>query len=164
MGRLIDAVASLLNVVHTNEYEGHAAMLLEDLAWQGQMMDKACESITGFGISRVESCLYLDSRPVIRSIVDACLGGQSREVIAYGFHLAIAKLVIKAIEWLPDELREMKQIGLTGGVFQNRLLVEEIQRRASRIGYRVLVHRHIPPNDSGLSLGQLWFSQTGAEL
>ena len=138
LGRLFDAVAALLGLRDEVIYEGQAAIELELLA-------EPTDDLYPFAISAGQPAL-LDIAPLIRAIVADLQQGVSIPRIAGRFHRSIAELL--AMACLPA--REQTGLGivaLSGGVFQNRLLLEQLS-------FQVYINRRVPPNDSGLSLGQ----------
>ncbi len=149
MGRLFDAVAALLGVRHRIAYEAQAAIELEILATEGRHPVPERERLT----FAVDDAGVLDYRPVIKGIVAGVRAGTSAERLAYRFHLAVADAIAERIERLRHDA-VVPLVGLTGGVFQNVLLLRESVTRLTASGVDTLTHRHVPPNDGGLSLGQ----------
>ncbi|MFN9624900.1 MAG: carbamoyltransferase HypF [Planctomycetota bacterium] len=153
IGRFLDGIASLLGLVHANDYEGHAAMMLEDLAI-GYNREQDTVAYR-FAVHVQSGVIEFDSRPVVRRLIEDLRCGTNPSQIAFGIHASIATMMVDALGVLPKELGESQLVGLSGGVFQNRLLVELAVDSLERAGHRVCLHRHIPPNDSGLAIGQL---------
>ena len=142
MGRLFDAVSSLLGVRHVATYEAEAAIQLEALA-EENMTDARPYRMT------------LDPGPLLKEMVDDVRAGAPAGSIAAGFHVAVADLVADlAGEWAPAD----GTVALCGGVWQNVLLLELTRSRLERDGMTVLTHSLVPPNDGGLALGQLVLS------
>jgi len=150
MGRLFDAVASMLGVRHRIGYEAQAAIELEVLAQRGEpdAADDQLPARFGVGTDGV-----LDYRPVMKALVDSLRAGVPRARLASWFHVAVAEAVAECVEMIATD-REVGLVGLTGGVFQNVLLLQKCQQRLVANGMEVLVHRLVPPNDGGLALGQ----------
>jgi hydrogenase maturation protein HypF len=154
MGRWIDGLASLLGLVHCNDYEGYAAMRLEDLAlaYDGDQHERRYE----FAIEQRVGLIEFDGRAVVGRVIEDLRHGIDRAKIAFGIHASIATMMTDTLKRLPEEkMLNGYQVGLSGGVFQNRLLVELAYKGLQSAGHRVCMHRHIPPNDSGLAIGQL---------
>jgi hydrogenase maturation protein HypF len=157
VGRLFDAVSSLLGVRHTASYEAQAAMELEHLADQG-----TADARTGEGALAARAGPYrftvsgdeIDVAPVLRAIVDDMRRGCATGPIAAGFHRAVAELIAEAADRLRDETG-IERVALSGGVFQNVLLLRLARAALEARGLRVLTHRLVPPNDGGLALGQV---------
>jgi hydrogenase maturation protein HypF len=147
MGRLFDAVSSLLGVRHAVSYEAQAAMELEAVAdghGTGSPGDYR------FGVVGDQ----IDPAPVLVDIVRDLRDGRPVGAVAAGFHQAVARMIGE----VADELRRVTgidRVALTGGVFQNVLVVRLARTELSRRGLRALTHRVVPPNDGGLALGQI---------
>ncbi|MBN2071047.1 MAG: carbamoyltransferase HypF [Candidatus Krumholzibacteriota bacterium] len=149
IGRLFDAVASLLNCGHRVSYEAEAAVRLEELALNAGTTERHYTFDTTSG-----DPVRIDPSPVIKGIIEDLRGGKSRQEIAAVFHNSVARLVVD----LSYNLCKKTQCGkvvLSGGVFQNRYLCERISRLADGIPPVFYQHRIVPPNDGGISLGQV---------
>jgi hydrogenase maturation protein HypF len=167
MGRLFDAVSSLLGVRHTASYEAQAAMELEHLADEeaggrtGEGALSACAGPYRFAVSGEE----IDAAPMLRAIVDDMRRGCPTGPIAASFHLAVAELIADTADRLRDATG-IERVALSGGVFQNVLLLRLARAALEARGLRVLTHRLVPPNDGGLALGQVavagWRRNAGA--
>ncbi|KAA0120332.1 carbamoyltransferase HypF [Mycolicibacterium sp. P9-22] len=149
MGRLFDAVASLLGVRQHIDYEGQAAIELESLA------TSACADIAVPGPVPLRVDVrpdgVLDPVPLIVALASAVSGGADTAALASGFHHAVAVAVTEVVQQVAGATRT---VGLTGGVFQNVLLLRSCRQLLQEAGFRVLIHRKVPPNDGGLALGQ----------
>jgi hydrogenase maturation protein HypF len=145
MGRLFDAVASLLGVRHRIDYEGQAAIELEALA----------DSIGHTAGPRLRLAVrpdgVIDPADMLQAMVSALRAGVQPAVLAAAFHQAVAVAITEVVEMVAGPVR---LVGLTGGVFQNVLLLRGCRQRLQRAGFEVLTHRTVPPNDGGLALGQ----------
>lgn len=142
LGRLFDAVAALLGLRSEVVYEGQAAIELEVLA-------KPSDCGYPFRMSGG----VLDVTPTIRAIVDDLRGGVATAQIAGRFHRTVAELLVSAC----TEARQASgagRVALSGGVFQNRLLLEQLMSRLEELGFEVYINRQASPNDGGLSFGQ----------
>jgi hydrogenase maturation protein HypF len=154
-GRLFDAVAALVGVRGAVTYEGQAAMELEWLA-TGMAASGAYpfECNRARGAEFPGAMLVVDTRPLIRAVVRDVAQGIPRAMISRRFHTTMVEL----IACVCDDLRRSTQLDsvvLSGGVFMNALLSIEATGRLEAAGFRVYRHGLIPPNDGGLSLGQL---------
>ncbi|WP_055400432.1 MULTISPECIES: carbamoyltransferase HypF [unclassified Mycobacterium] len=145
MGRLFDAVASLLGVRHRIDYEGQAAIELEALAESAG--GEAGPSLT----LMVGADGVIDPAPMVQDLVSALYAGAQPATLALAFHDAVADAVARVVAQAAGTTR---LVGLTGGVFQNVLLLKACRQRLRRAGFEVLTHRTVPPNDGGLALGQ----------
>jgi len=145
MGRLFDAVASLLGVRQRIDYEGQAAIELEALA----------ESVGGTAGPKLRLTVrpdgVIDPADMLRTMVSALRAGTQAAVLAAEFHQAVAIAVVEAVHMVAGPVR---LVGLTGGVFQNVLLLRGCRQRLQQAGFEVLTHHTVPPNDGGLALGQ----------
>jgi hydrogenase maturation protein HypF len=106
----------------------------------------------------------VDTRPIIRAVAQDARQGTDARLIARRFHSTL----VEVIATVCDRLRRatgLDAVVLSGGVFMNALLTGEVRARLQREEFRVFCHRLVPPNDGGLSLGQLAIAaqQTGHE-
>ena len=136
MGRLFDAVAAILGVRDTVTYEGQAAVELEHLA--GETPAEPYPWRFGATNELVAVC-YLERER-----------GRPRDEIAARFHETVAAGAAQACA----EAAEPRIVVLSGGTFQNLRLLASTRRRLEELGFRVLSHRLVPPNDGGISYGQ----------
>ncbi len=147
-GRLFDAVAAILGVRDEINYEGQAAVELEQLA------DPAERGAYDAGADgTAEGPLVIAGRDLVRAVVDDLAAGTSRNVIAARFHNGVAALITQACLGL-RERHGLSDVALSGGVFQNLLLLHAAVAQLEEHGFRVLVHSRVPCNDGGISLGQ----------
>lgn len=152
MGRLFDAVSSIAGLCDEASFEGQAAMALEFAAERYEKSSPGDEMGYVFAVTRGEAneaMWVADWRPVIESLIQERREGSSSERIAYRFHLALADLIGQIAE-----RAGLPRVVLTGGCFQNVLLLRLACRRLARARFTVYSHRLVPPNDGGLSLGQ----------
>ncbi len=145
MGRLFDAVSSLLDLRHVVSYEGQAAIELETVATGA---DGVCGSYR-FGLSGEE----IDPAPVVRGVVHDVRAGLPTAAISAGFHGAVID-VITELARRAHRRTGIDLVALSGGVFQNALLARGVRRQLRGTGLSVLTHHLVPPNDGGLALGQ----------
>jgi len=147
MGRLFDAVSSLLDVRHRASYEAQAAIELEALAERAGGVDPVAMRF-GIGPGGV-----IDPSPVLGALVDGWRAGADRAALASGFHLAVARAVVDSAVTIRSRAG-LTTLALSGGVFQNALLTRLVREGARAEGFDVITHRVVPPNDGGLALGQ----------
>jgi hydrogenase maturation protein HypF len=143
MGRLFDAVASLTSERDVARYEGQAAIELEMIADESQ----------GGSYEFDYSGKIIQPAPVIRDIVNDLVRGVPAPVIAAKFHNTVACLIFHVARRIKAE-RGLRRVALSGGVFQNRLLLKRATRLLEAAGFEVLTHGRVPPNDGGVALGQ----------
>lgn len=139
-GRLFDAVASILGLCQQVDFEAEAAMALQfsaESALDGPTFDVPVEK----GV--------LDWRPMVRQLVDALDDGESTAALARGFHQTMAEGIVEVAGQ-----HELARVVLSGGCFQNRLLLTETVSRLERDGFHVYWPQRIPAGDGGLAVGQ----------
>lgn len=154
MGRLFDAVSAILGLCSYSRYEGEAAILLENAA-SSILRNGSFPYEMNFDIIKRDGTFVLDSGRMLNTLVEAHQKGESAASLALGFHRAVVNAVIGVCGGLREEY-SIGIVALSGGVFQNRILAEEITYGLLREGFRVYSGREIPPNDSGISLGQAY--------
>jgi hydrogenase maturation protein HypF len=154
-GRLFDAVAVLAGVRDRVSYEAQAAMELEWLA-EGHPADGAYpfELCSPAGIETMGAPLVVDTRPLIRAVAEEAGKGVRAGQIARRFHSTLVDLIAAVCARI-RHAAGIEAVVLSGGVFLNALLTREAAARLGSEGFRVYRHRLVPPNDGGLSLGQL---------
>lgn len=151
-GRLFDAVAALLGLVQTIQYEGQGAIRLE------KIQDRSETNYYETGLSTREEIIVLDTLSLFHKIHEDLKSGTRPEVISRRFHLSLAhgicRWVLKA-----SQATGIKTVGLSGGVMQNMTLFRLLQGLLEDENLNVLVHRILPPNDACVSLGQAVYGQ-----
>jgi hydrogenase maturation protein HypF len=145
-GRLFDAVAALLGVRDTINYEGQAAVELEQLA------DPAERAAYPAAIAEGRP-LRLAGPDLVRAAAEDLQAGVPPPVIAARLHNGVAALIARACLLL-RERSGLGTVALSGGVFQNLFLLNALVHLLALDNFRVLTHRRVPPNDGGISLGQ----------
>jgi hydrogenase maturation protein HypF len=154
-GRLFDAVAALTGLKQKAGFEGQAAMLLE------HAIDDTEKDSYPFAISYDTAKFaprspwqlpdyVVDWEPLIAAILHDLAAGTSTGIIAARFHNALADAIVAVAVRVGE-----RQVVLTGGCFQNRALTERAIDRLRAAGFRPYWHQRVPPNDGGLSLGQI---------
>jgi hydrogenase maturation protein HypF len=148
-GRLFDAVASLIGLRHTVSFEGQAAMMLEAAASSDP---EASADPYDFGLTG-SSPVEVDLRPMIRQIIADVDIGAAQTHIATRFHATLVAIIAAVCGRMRSEL-QLNRVCLSGGCFQNALLLEGCLETLRRDGFEVFSHREVPANDGGISLGQ----------
>lgn len=152
IGRLFDAVAALLGVIDTPDYEGEAGLLLEAAALQ--LTPDEAPFPLAFDLSQsTEGPLQIEWAKLINTLVNERRKGTATASLAAGFIRAISKLVIALAERFPGY-----PVALGGGVFQNRVLMDQLVPALEAAGQQVLISETLPLNDGGIAAGQLWFA------
>lgn len=152
MGRLFDAVASLVGVRQTSTYEAQAAIELEVAARRADPVAVAAGRYPDAVVERDGACL-VDPSPWLRAIVEDLHASVAGDIIAARFHAAVADAVAQ-VSVRVRAATGLSTVALSGGVFQNAMLLSAAQDRLEHTGFTVLTHRLVPPNDGGLALGQ----------
>jgi hydrogenase maturation protein HypF len=145
-GRLFDGVAALTGLHPHVSYEGQAAMALEAIA------DPTVRDAYPLPLERQPGApaLRLDWRELVIAVLADLTAGRDRALVAARFHNALCDGIVAVARHVSEA-----RVALTGGCFQNRLLVERAAERLESAGFQVLLHRELPPNDGGIAVGQL---------
>jgi hydrogenase maturation protein HypF len=149
-GRLFDAVAAVLGVRDIVSYEGQAAIELEQLADPDEREAYPLDIAPG---GSAGGAWQLLGTGLVRAVVADQAKGTPAPLIAARFHNGLAAGVAGVCRRLRAE-RGLDTVALSGGVFQNLLLLERCVAALELDGFRVLLHGRVPPNDGGISLGQ----------
>jgi hydrogenase maturation protein HypF len=144
MGRLFDTVAALLGFTREITFEGQAAIWLEQIA-------RRVPAARPYPFPIAEGTL--DFRPLLAAVMRDRLRGRDPGEIARRFHAGVAQALWQAVTQL-CEANSINLVVLSGGVFQNELLLSEIQSCVGEKDLEVWVNTAVPPNDGGISLGQ----------
>ncbi len=148
-GRLFDAVAALAGLRQRAAYEGQAAIELE---WAARYRDGGASPPEPYPMPLLEQSgmVVLDWRPLVAELLAEVRASGPSSLISARFHETLAQAILAVAQRMAVPL-----VGLTGGCFQNRLLTERTATLLESAGFTVLLHRQVPPNDGGLSLGQV---------
>jgi hydrogenase maturation protein HypF len=166
MGRLFDAISALLGIRGEIDYEGQAAVELEMAAYSsviagpvpsearklGEAISHAQESYP-YRIVEDEGIRVVRLRDLLSAVIEDLHHGISRERISVKFHNTVAQMINEMCHLIADET-DIAQVALSGGVFQNRLLLGKTVSLLKGSGFQVFTHRQVPCNDGGISLGQ----------
>jgi hydrogenase maturation protein HypF len=144
VGRLFDAVASLLGVMDKATYEGEAAMRLESLAYQYFKKNQAIK------LNLTEN---ISSEIILKNLIQAILAKKDLTYLAFKFHLDLVTLIENQAKSL-----NINKIAFSGGVFQNSLLVTLIKQYLSK-DFELFFHRQLSPNDENIAFGQMVLGQ-----
>jgi hydrogenase maturation protein HypF len=152
VGRIFDAVAALINLRQWVSFEGQAAMELEYITRDGIDSSYPFEVVEKeLGLSSKSSASYtVNWAPMILAILEDMKMGVSKEEIATKFQDALSEIIIHVADLLGID-----KVVLTGGVFQNRYLTERTWRKLEEEGFKPYIHQRVPPNDGGISFGQV---------
>lgn len=150
-GRLFDAVSAVVSGRYRVNYEGQAAVELEQLADLSETGSYPCSLEEGPG--GASQRFRLLGAELFFAAVGDLVAGLEASVVAARFHNGLADAVVRGCEFVRD-LRGLEEVALSGGVFQNVLFLGRVLEGLERAGFRALVHSRVPPNDAGISLGQ----------
>ncbi len=146
VGRLFDAAAAFILNIYQCSFDGQAPMQLE------QVSNNLTEALAvDFPLKQLEDLLQVDWSPVVNKIMDSSIEREKRSTI---FHSSIAMSLVKQAEHMRDTHGEFS-VGLSGGVFQNKLLTEFIITQLHNRHFKVFTTNQIPCNDAGISYGQI---------
>jgi len=154
VGRLFDAVAAAMGIYRDEcSYEGQAAIALEAIVDVSSLNNHKETLIYPFSFSFLDSIYCIDPRPMWQALLDDLQQQIPQPVMAAKFHKGLANAIVEMVKHLSQE-NLINQVVLTGGVFQNCILLEQVTKGLQRLGIKVLTHSLVPANDGGLSLGQ----------
>ena len=158
-GRLFDCISALLGIRETIEYEGQAAIELEMKALEMKALemtaaeDMPCLEPYDFGISLKERIRTVRLAPLIEAVVRDIRSNVPVPSISMKFHITVAHIIRNMCGLIAGDTG-MKRVALSGGVFQNRLLLKMVLAALRKDGFEVFQQRLVPCNDGGISLGQ----------
>jgi hydrogenase maturation protein HypF len=155
LGRVFDAAAVLMGIGDVSDFDGDLPSRLQAAAESSGVTD----GLYRYEIKKDENQTILNLLPMFRDIIEDNRDVNQR---AYQFHKTLAVAVAEVAERAGNELN-IKKAGLTGGVFQNTLLLRLTRTELEKHGFRVLVHSEVPANDGGISLGQALLASAGVK-
>ncbi len=156
-GRLFDAVSSIVGLRQIVDFEGQAAMELEFAADGANTGDAYSFEIKGDerqetrGRKYYKPALVIDWEPIIREILADKLKDVPVSMVSAKFHNSLSEIIVDVAKRTGEE-----RVALSGGCFQNKYLTERTVRRLTEEGFKVYWHQRVPPNDGGISLGQMY--------
>ncbi|MEH1819933.1 MAG: carbamoyltransferase HypF [Nostoc sp.] len=154
VGRLFDAVAAAIGIYRDEcSYEGQAAIAMEAIVDVSSLNNDKETLIYPFSFSFSDSIYCIDSRPMWQALLHDLQQQIPQPVIAAKFHKGLANAIMEMVKHLCEE-NLINQVALTGGVFQNCILLQQVTKQLQTLGIKVLTHSLVPANDGGLSLGQ----------
>jgi len=152
-GRLFDAVSALLGIRERSTYDAQAAIELEMAAQVPNPKSQIPNPGYSFGIEEDEDGMVIRLRGLFEAVLADQRGGAGVGEMAYRFHVTVAEMMRGICERIAQETG-LRTVALSGSCFQNRLLLALVVPRLQEVGLRVLLHRQVPCNDGGISLGQ----------
>lgn len=148
VGRLFDAAASITGTCSLSTYDAEAPMRFEAAAF-----DRKASKSYGYIINNSADSVEIDMQPAFSQLWQ----DRTRAMAPVNFHLTIANAAYEAAELISKKMA-IKDIILSGGVFQNTVLLEMILKRLKKAGFNVLMHEKLPPNDGSIALGQAYYA------
>lgn len=156
-GRLFDAVSAILGIRRQSSFEGEASTALqfaaEEFEQKGKLNGNEIWDNVQPVISELEERCLLNTEALVKQVVEAKLQGTDSGELAYLFHQTLAEQIV-AVCMEARKSSGRNKVALSGGVFQNRLLLRLTEERLGQEGFEVLRHHMIPPNDGGIAIGQ----------
>jgi hydrogenase maturation protein HypF len=159
MGRLFDAISALLGIRGEIDYEGQAAVELEMAAYSSVIARELDEAIFHiqesypYRIVEDEGIRIVRLGDLLSAVIEDLHQGISKGRISVKFHNTVAQVINEMCRLIANETG-LNQVALSGGVFQNRLLLRKTVSLLESSGFQIFTHRQVPCNDGGISLGQ----------
>ena len=154
-GRLFDAVSAILGIRRSSTFEGESSMCLEFAAERFEKQQAECEKtavrIDGSGFETI------DTTSLAGEIARRFIDGEGADKLAFVFHASLADGIVKCCESISRKTG-VKKCALSGGVFQNKLLLRLTKQQLEALGFEVLIHSLVPSNDGGIALGQAYYA------
>lgn len=155
-GRLFDAASAVLGIRRSSTFEGEASMALQFAAEKFSRepfgIYEPMEKLTAEKEDRIMLC----TQALIKRLCQGMQNGEDKNRLAYEFHSLLADMTTQACRTI-SERTGIKVCALSGGVFQNKLLLKIVKCRLEKMGLRVLIHSLVPANDGGIALGQAFY-------
>ena len=171
-GRIFDAVSAILGIRRSSSFEGEASITLQywaekypELKENRECHESEADQIeltiqkepkTEDGLSD-ERKMILNTKDLVSWIIQQKTKGEDTPYLAYVFHEKLAEMIVKACMEIRAE-ENINTVSLSGGVFQNTLLLGMCKNKLESEGFQVIIHHMIPPNDGGISIGQALYA------
>lgn len=152
-GRLFDGVSAMLGIRLASTFEGEASMALQFAAERAAARGSIPPEPDTDLLREENGFLYMTTDTLAEKLLRRRLDGEDPETLAWRFHDGLAARIAAACTAARDRTG-VNTASLSGGVFQNTLLMDLTAARLRKLGFRLLTHRLIPPNDGGIALGQ----------
>ncbi|WP_017656015.1 carbamoyltransferase HypF [Fortiea contorta] len=154
VGRLFDSVAGAVGIcLEECSYEGQAAIALESIVDISSINNHEETQIYPFAVKFSDNIYSIDSSQIWQVLLNDLQRQSPQAFIATKFHISLAKIIVEMVKHLCQE-QLISQVVLTGGVFQNSILLTQVTQRLEALEIQVLTHSLVPNNDGGISLGQ----------
>jgi hydrogenase maturation protein HypF len=151
MGRLFDSISALVDIRGEIDYEGQAAVELEMAAYKEDYVH--VQKNYPYHIIEDEGVRVIRLRDLFATVIEDLNRDISKGIISVKFHNTIARMIHEMCRLTADKTG-IGQVALSGGVFQNRLLLKKTINLLESSGFQVFTHSQVPCNDGGVSLGQ----------
>ena len=152
-GRLFDAVSAVLGIKSASTFEGEASMALQFAAERAEVQGISLAPYEGRLMNIDEEQFELSTDTLLMELAARSLADQDTDQLAYFFHKALADMIVIACCYQRTRC-DVNVVALSGGVFQNLLLLRLVDDGLEREGFKVLKHGVVPTNDGGIALGQ----------
>ena len=152
-GRLFDAVSAVLGIKSASTFEGEASMALQFAAERAEAQGISLAPYEGRLMNIDEEQFELSTDTLLMELAARSLADQDTDQLAYFFHKALADMIVIACCYQRTRC-DVNVVALSGGVFQNLLLLRLVDDGLEREGFKVLKHGVVPTNDGGIALGQ----------
>ena len=152
-GRLFDAVSAVLGIKSASTFEGEASMALQFAAERAEAQGISLAPYEGRLMNIDEEQFELCTDTLLMELAARSLADQDTDQLAYFFHKALADMIVIACCYQRTRC-DVNVVALSGGVFQNLLLLRLVDDGLEREGFKVLKHGVVPTNDGGIALGQ----------
>jgi len=157
-GRLFDIVAVILNICPKNSYEGEAAIKMENLANSYfEKIGRIDNPVIPVMVKEINGEIIIDSLSFMSDIFKLYIAGARRDELAFEFHNSLAKALV-SVALLMAEKSSCKKIALSGGCFNNSLLLKLLIPRLRNEGLEVFINEKVPCGDGGIALGQIYLA------
>lgn len=150
MGRLFDGVSAILGFEGKITFEGEACIELENLAQKSINVDGYYD----YNIEYIDDKFIVDHSRIIKGILEDLKNNMDKSIIAMKFHNSVVEFSYEICKKLRD-IYKINKVALSGGVFQNNILLIKLHNKLKNDNFDILTHKLIPCNDSGISIGQL---------
>ena len=148
IGRLFDGISALIGLIEEISFEGEAAIILENIS------NEEIINNYKYNIDKIEDRYIIKFNEIIIGIVNDIRNKVTKDIISAKFHNTVVEFTIDMAKRMREKTKVNKVI-LTGGVFQNEILLDRTIVKLIENNFEVITHTIIPCNDSGISLGQL---------
>jgi hydrogenase maturation protein HypF len=158
-GRLFDAVSAIAGICDKNTFEGEAAIALESIIQNSkfEIRNSNLQEAYSFEISEGEP-MIIDFSEMILQIVDDVGHKEDKSLIAVKFHNAMINVITETVNRISKKYG-IREVALSGGVFQNEYLMEGTVSQLLSLGFNVHINENVPSNDAGISLGQAYIAR-----